>query len=85
MLSITLPKGIRTLKTPRSNTSNVSVEPDTINDGYNWAMIPEGKFTVRLPAQPKIQVRVSHGLEYPLATFELNLAEMGGQDNNAHV
>jgi hypothetical protein len=42
-------------------------------------MIPEGRFTIELPAVDGLRVRVCHGLEYPLTTFELNLAGKQGQ------
>jgi hypothetical protein len=61
------------------NTNNVSYEPDTINDGYDWAMIPEGRFTVQLRARAGIQVKIAHGLEYPLTVVKLNLAGMAGE------
>ena len=58
------------------NTNNVSYEPDTINDGYDWAMIPEGRFTVPLRAGDGIQMKISHGLEYPLEVVKLDLSGM---------
>ena len=73
------PVGHYDITLPNWNSSNVSYEPDTNNDGYDWAMIPEGKFTIELPAVDGLKVRVSHGLEYPLETFELNLAGKQGQ------
>jgi hypothetical protein len=73
------PDGHFDIVPPRWNSNNVSEEPDTSNDGYDWAMIPEGAFTVSLPARDDIHVRISHGLEYPLATFQLNLAGKAGQ------
>lgn len=73
------PVGHFDIELPNWNSSNVSYEPDTNNDGYDWAMIPEGKFAIELPAVDGIRVRVSHGLEYPLTTFELDLAGKQGQ------
>lgn len=73
------PDGHFDIVPPRWNSNNVSHEPDTSNEGYDWAMIPEGSFTVSLPARDDIHVRVSHGLEYPLKTFQLNLAGMAGR------
>ena len=73
------PAGHADIDPSRSNTNNVSYEPNTINDGYDWAMIPEGKFTVALRAVDGVHVRVSHGLEYPLKTFTLNLAGKAGK------
>lgn len=74
------PTGHFDIESPDWNSNNVSYEPDTSNDGYDWAMIPEGRFTVELPAVDGLQVRVSHGLEYPLTTFPLDLA--GQQDES---
>lgn len=73
------PEGHTDIEMSHSNTNNVSFEPDTINDGYDWAMRPDGAFTVRLRARDNIKVRISHGLEYPLETVELSLAESAGQ------
>lgn len=61
------------------NTNNVSFEPDTINDGYDWAMIPEGTFVVQLRARDDIQLKLSHGLDYPIEVVKLDLAGMGGK------
>ena len=73
------PKGHEDIGVIRWHSSNVSYVPDTSNDGYNWAMIPKGRFTVIVPNRRDIQVRISHGLEYPLKTFSLSLAKSAGQ------
>ncbi len=73
------PEGHYDIVPPRWNSNNVTREPDTCNDGYDWAMIPSGSFTVALPAKDNLQVRISHGLEYPLATFRLDLADSAGK------
>ena len=73
------PDGHFDIEQPSANTNNVSYEPDTINDGYNWAMIPKGRFNVALRALDGIEVRISHGLEYPLEVVRLDLAGMAGE------
>ena len=60
-------------------TNNVSYEPDTINDGYDWAMIPKGEFKVRVRARSSIQMKFAHGLEYPITNVSLDLAKMAGK------
>jgi len=73
------PNGHFDIEPRQGNTNNVSYEPDTINDGYDWAMIPEGRFTVQVPAQANIQFKIAHGLEYPLTVVELDLSAMAGK------
>lgn len=73
------PDGHFDIEPPRANTNNVSYEPDTINDGYDWAMIPEGRFTVQIPARADIQLKIAHGLEYPLTVVEIDLTGMAGK------
>jgi hypothetical protein len=72
------PEGHKDISTIRWHSNNVSYEPDTSNDGYNWAMIPGGRFQVALPDRNEVRVRISHGLEYPLKTFALNLSDKAG-------
>lgn len=73
------PKGHRDVGALRWHSNNVSYEPDVSNDGYVWAMIPSGRFDVSLPDEPDIQIRVSHGLEYPIRTVSVNLTGKAGE------
>jgi len=73
------PEGHFDIEPANWNTNNVSYEPDTINDGYDWAMIPEGKFKVRVRASNSVQLKFAHGLEYPITIVSLDLAEMAGK------
>ena len=73
------PEGHFDIEPANWNTNNVSYEPDTINDGYDWAMIPEGKFKVRLRAHNSIQMKFARGLEYAIKIVNLDLADMAGK------
>ena len=73
------PDGHFDIKQPSANTNNVSYEPDTNNDGYDWAMIPEGRFTVALRALNGIEVKISRGLEYPVDVAAVDLDGMAGE------
>jgi hypothetical protein len=73
------PEGHFDIEPAAWNTNNVSYEPDTINEGYDWAMIPNGEFKVRVRARDSIQMKFAHGLEYPITNVSLDLAEMAGK------
>lgn len=73
------PEGHFDIEPATWNTNNVSYEPDTINDGYDWAMIPEGRFKVRVRARSSVLLKFAHGLEYPITVVKLDLADMAGK------
>ncbi|MHC4996470.1 MAG: CehA/McbA family metallohydrolase [Planctomycetota bacterium] len=73
------PRGHFDIEPPNSNSNNVSYEPDTTNDGYDWAMIPETQFIADVPAHANIQMKFSRGLEYPIQTVTLDLSNKAGQ------
>ncbi|QXD26115.1 CehA/McbA family metallohydrolase [Opitutia bacterium ISCC 51] len=62
------------------HADNVTLEPDLINRGNkSWAMIEDGKFTVRLRAIDGYSVRLFHGFEFTQPVYEMNLSGKAGQ------
>ncbi|NKB72222.1 MAG: hypothetical protein GKR89_34520 [Candidatus Latescibacteria bacterium] len=57
----------------------VANEPDVIDGGRDWAIVPEGVSTVVLPARSDLQVHVSHGPEFRLLQRRLDLSNLARQ------